>query len=105
MELDFLKEHFAEGPIDATDPSGPTYYFFTPDAWVRVRRAGDLRGSGTGYWAICAASRERLAEVLRLVWPCGGLRDALFCPTREGSAFLERVRADLGAPPREQGAG
>jgi hypothetical protein len=95
MELDFLKENFAEGLVDGTDPTGPTWYFFTADAWVRVRRAGDLRGQGTGFWALCATSRERLAELLRLVWPCGGLRDALFCPTPEGSAFLARVRQEI----------
>src|SRR5262249_7400601 len=86
MELDFLKDHFAEGLLDGTDPSGPTWYFFSADAWVRIRRAGDLRGRGTGFWSLCAASRERLAGVVRPVWPWGGARQGAVLPhaPREG---------------------
>jgi hypothetical protein len=94
MELDFLKEHFREGPADHTDPDGPTYYFFTRETWVRVRRVGDLRGEGTAYWELCAATRQRLAALLRQVWPCGALARTLFCPTAEGQEFLRRVRAE-----------
>jgi hypothetical protein len=77
MELDYLRDHLREGPSVEPAEGWTRFHFFNESGRVGVSHQGDPHEEGPGVWQLCADSAGRLAELGRLVWPCGNVRHAL----------------------------
>jgi hypothetical protein len=110
MELDFLTDHFQEGPREVafqgkceminpfTGQPMKTYpfrfYFFHPGGRVRVCcQADPARAETEADWRIDAPSKKELVQTVTRVWPCGTLSQTLTSETRQGKAVLKEFRS------------
>jgi hypothetical protein len=109
MELDYLIDHFTEGPRKVSfqgrsEMRNPftgemmkvypyEFHFFSRTARVWVSCRGDAaRQEVETSWEIQADSRKALREVLRQVWPVGTLSQTLTGRTRGGRAVLKQLQ-------------
>jgi hypothetical protein len=110
MELDFLTDHFQEGPREVAFQGEPErinpftgqpmkvypfrFYFFRPEGRVRVCCLADPAQRETeAYWQIDAPSKKALAQTAARVWVCGTLSQTLTSETRQGKAVLKDLRS------------
>jgi hypothetical protein len=85
MELDYLRDHFQEGPTP-----GGWWVFFGDGAWIQVHPGSQPRFPQTLY--LFARSARRLREVLRILWPVASLRETLKPAGSIARSALEAVR-------------
>jgi hypothetical protein len=93
MELDYLRDHFREGPTLYYAAGGARFHFFAESGRVGVWRKGDPLGEGPAAWEISADTPEDLERLARLLWPCSTLRRTLRPMWKMTVGVLERVRA------------
>jgi hypothetical protein len=70
MELDYLNDHFRQGPTLLSGRGHRVFHFYEPGLWLDVRPEGDGLAETTASWTISAASQDRLIEGIKRVWPC-----------------------------------
>jgi hypothetical protein len=110
MELDFLIDHFQEGPREIafrgrTEMINPftgqpmKLYPFRFCFYDRVGRVGigcqadPAKGETEATWRIDARSKKALAVIAARVWPCGALSQTLSGATRQAKAVLKEFRS------------
>jgi hypothetical protein len=110
MELDFLIDHFQEGPREIafrgrTEMINPftgqamklypyRFYFYSRGGRVRVCcQADPARGETEAAWQIDARSKKALAQTAARVWPCGTLSKTLSGGARPAKAVLKEIRS------------
>lgn len=110
MELDFLADHFPEGPREVLFGGKPEmanpftgqpmkmypfrFYFFEPAGRVCVCcQADPARGEAGAKWEIDAPSKKALVQTAGRVWVCGTLAQTLTSETRPGKAVLKELRS------------
>ena len=110
MELDFLADHFPEGPREVLFGGKPEmvnpftgqpmkvypfrFYFFRPEGRVRVCcQADPALAEAEAYWQIDAPSKKALVQTAARVWVCGTLSQTLASQTRQGKAVLKELRS------------
>jgi hypothetical protein len=110
MELDFLTDHFPEGPREVAFAGKPEmanpftgqpmkvypfrFYFFEPAGRVRVCcQADPARGEAEAKWEIDAPSKKALVQTAARVWGCGTLSQTLTSKTPQGKAALKELRS------------
>ncbi len=110
MELDFLADHFQEGPREVLfgglrEMVNPftrarmklypfCYYFFQEGGRVHVScHADPAEGETEAHWQIDAPTKDALARTVARVWPCGTLSQTLTSTTAPGKAVLKELRS------------
>jgi hypothetical protein len=92
--IDYLIDHFDEGPHLAW-PKGPTTYrFAVPDARLRVTTDGWRLKGGRSAWWLHADSAEALADLARRAGQVGTLGQALLADTVAARDVLVRLRQE-----------
>lgn len=78
-------------------PDRHDYYFFCQGKRVFIRCNGQPANAVVpALWHLGADSREQLADLLELIWPCGTLSKTLKAWDKETQLLLRRIRYKLG---------
>jgi hypothetical protein len=92
--LDYLQDHFAHA--FTAEVSGTTYHYFAGEGrWVCVSPPG---GGVVAEWWVSAQTGDRLAALLRELWPFGGFAAGVRGFGAAANDVVVRVRRELARP-------